>query len=73
MRDATLRYPNILFDLDGTLTDPREGITRSVQFALARLGIDEPDLARLEHFIGPRYCSASCRPTASTKRAPGRR
>ncbi|MGV8448947.1 hypothetical protein ACV34J_32380, partial [Pseudomonas aeruginosa] len=25
MRDATLRYPNILFDLDGTLTDPREG------------------------------------------------
>ncbi|WP_134596158.1 HAD family hydrolase, partial [Pseudomonas aeruginosa] len=40
-------------DLDGTLTDPREGITRSVQFALARLGIDEPDLARLEHFIGP--------------------
>ncbi|MGA4815862.1 HAD hydrolase-like protein [Pseudomonas aeruginosa] len=29
MRDATLRYPNILFDLDGTLTDPREGITRS--------------------------------------------
>lgn len=53
MRDAALRYPNILFDLDGTLTDPREGITRSVQFALARLGIDEPDLARLEHFIGP--------------------
>lgn len=38
MRDAALRYPNILFDLDGTLTDPREGITRSVQFALARLG-----------------------------------
>ncbi|MCY1269554.1 5'-nucleotidase [compost metagenome] len=48
-----MHYPHILFDLDGTLTDPREGITRSVQFALARLGIDEPDLARLEHFIGP--------------------
>ncbi|WP_437879838.1 HAD family hydrolase [Pseudomonas sp. LRF_L74] len=43
----------LLFDLDGTLTDPREGITRSIQFALARLGIDEPDLCRLEHFIGP--------------------
>lgn len=43
----------LLFDLDGTLTDPREGITRSVQFALARLGIDEPDLTALEHFIGP--------------------
>ncbi|CAD5106722.1 HAD family hydrolase [Zestomonas carbonaria] len=48
-----MHYQHILFDLDGTLTDPREGITRSVQFALARLGIDEPDLARLEHFIGP--------------------
>ncbi|WP_027896350.1 HAD family hydrolase [Zestomonas thermotolerans] len=46
-------YPHILFDLDGTLSDPREGITRSVQYALAQLGIDEPDLARLEHFIGP--------------------
>ncbi|QLC73033.1 HAD family hydrolase [Pseudomonas sp. LPB0260] len=48
-----MHYQNLLFDLDGTLTDPREGITRSVQHALARLGIDEPDLASLEHFIGP--------------------
>ncbi|MGV8919593.1 MAG: HAD family hydrolase [Pseudomonas sp.] len=48
-----MHYQNILFDLDGTLTDPREGITRSIQFALARLGIDEPDLSQLEHFIGP--------------------
>jgi phosphoglycolate phosphatase len=48
-----MHYRNILFDLDGTLTDPREGITRSVQYALAQLGIDEPELASLEHFIGP--------------------
>lgn len=48
-----MHYQNILFDLDGTLTDPREGITRSVQHALAQLGIDEPDLQALEHFIGP--------------------
>ncbi|SDH34475.1 phosphoglycolate phosphatase [Pseudomonas benzenivorans] len=48
-----MHYRHILFDLDGTLTDPREGITRSVQYALARLGIDEPDLQALEHFIGP--------------------
>ncbi|MGH8435315.1 MAG: HAD family hydrolase [Pseudomonas sp.] len=48
-----MHYQNILFDLDGTLTDPREGITRSIQFALAKLGIDEPDLRELEHFIGP--------------------
>lgn len=48
-----MHHPTVLFDLDGTLTDPREGITRSVQFALAKLGIDEPDLTALEHFIGP--------------------
>jgi len=48
-----MHQQNILFDLDGTLTDPREGITRSIQYALAKLGIDEPDLTCLEHFIGP--------------------
>ncbi|WP_040260461.1 HAD family hydrolase [Pseudomonas massiliensis] len=48
-----MRYHNVLFDLDGTLTDPRVGITRSIQYALAKLGIDEPDLRKLEHFIGP--------------------
>ena len=42
-----------LFDLDGTLTDPKEGITRSVQHALHAFGIDEPDLTKLEPFIGP--------------------
>lgn len=46
-------YQYIFFDLDGTLTDPREGITKSVQYALARMGIDEPDLKKLEPFIGP--------------------
>ena len=42
-----------LFDLDGTLTDPREGITKSVQHALRSFGIEEPDLKKLEPFIGP--------------------
>lgn len=46
-------YQYILFDLDGTLTDPREGITKSVQYALDKMGISEPDLSALEHFIGP--------------------
>lgn len=46
-------YQYILFDLDGTLTDPREGITKSVQYALRHMGIEEPDLAKLEPFIGP--------------------
>lgn len=42
-----------LFDLDGTLTDPKEGITTCVQYALHSLGIEEPDLDKLESFIGP--------------------
>lgn len=40
-------YQYILFDLDGTITDSREGITKSVQFALAKYGIDEPDLKKI--------------------------
>lgn len=43
----------ILFDLDGTLTDPKVGITTCVQYALKDQGIDEPDLDKLEPFIGP--------------------
>lgn len=46
-------YQYIFFDLDGTLTDPREGITKSVQHALACMGIEEPELKKLEPFIGP--------------------
>ena len=45
-------YKYILFDLDGTLTDPKEGITKSFQYALRHFGIEE-DLANLEKFIGP--------------------
>ncbi len=46
-------YRYLLFDLDGTLTDPKEGITRSVQYALRHYGIDEPDTEKLTPFIGP--------------------
>ena len=42
-----------LFDLDGTLTDPKEGITKSVQHALKYFDIEEPNLDKLEPFIGP--------------------
>ncbi|WP_456278384.1 HAD family hydrolase [Bacillus sp. AK128] len=47
------KYKVLLFDLDGTLTDPKEGITKSVQYALAEMGIEEDNLANLECFIGP--------------------
>ncbi len=43
----------ILFDLDGTLTDPGPGITRSVQYSLRSYGIEEEDLTKLYPFIGP--------------------
>jgi len=46
-------YKYILFDLDGTLTDPKEGITRSVAYALESLGINVSDLDELCKFIGP--------------------
>lgn len=43
----------VLFDLDGTITDPKEGITKSVQFALKKFGINVEDLDSLCPFIGP--------------------
>ncbi|MBJ6126632.1 HAD family hydrolase [Microvirga splendida] len=42
-----------LFDLDGTLTDPKVGITRSVQYALDRLGRPVPEADELTWMIGP--------------------
>lgn len=49
----TARWRAVLFDLDGTLTDPKLGITRSVQYALRKHGIEPPDADALEPFIGP--------------------
>ena len=48
-----MRWRYLLFDLDGTLTDPMLGITRSVQYALRRFGIEVDDLRTLCRFIGP--------------------
>ncbi|HEL1762202.1 TPA: HAD family hydrolase [Streptococcus suis] len=46
-------YQTILFDLDGTLTDSGQGILNSVAYALEKMGIEEPDAANLNRFIGP--------------------
>lgn len=43
----------VLFDLDGTITNSKEGITKCAQYALKAYGIDEPDADKLEFFIGP--------------------
>lgn len=46
-------YKAILFDLDGTLTESGEGITKSVQYALEKIGKPEPDREKLRVFVGP--------------------
>jgi phosphoglycolate phosphatase len=44
---------NLLFDLDGTLTDPFAGITESILYALDRLGRPKPERESLHWCIGP--------------------
>lgn len=46
-------YKAILFDLDGTLTESGEGITKSVQYALEKIGKPEENLDALKVFVGP--------------------
>jgi phosphoglycolate phosphatase len=44
---------NVLLDLDGTLTDPREGILACLRHALCSIGLHPPEDRELERFIGP--------------------
>jgi len=44
---------NVFFDLDGTLSDPAQGITLSIQHALSRLGAPVPEQQELHWCIGP--------------------
>ncbi len=53
MIDSMHEPLTLFFDLDGTLSDPSNGITRSVQYALQRLGRPYPDKSALQHYIGP--------------------
>lgn len=46
-------YRNLLFDLDGTLADTKEGILLSLRYGLEKMGIRETDEAVLRSFIGP--------------------
>lgn len=43
----------VLFDLDGTLNDPYEGITSCIKYALESVGIEENDPVKLRSYIGP--------------------
>ena len=48
-----MTYKNVLFDLDGTLTDPAEGITNALMHAQRRLGMAVSRREDLYVFIGP--------------------
>lgn len=48
----------IFFDLDGTLTDPKPGIVRSIRYAMDRLKIECPDDEDLTWCIGPPLLSS---------------
>ena len=50
---VTMGAPDLLFDLDGTLTDNFTGIAASIRHALARLDADAPDDAALRQCVGP--------------------
>ena len=47
------RYDTVIFDLDGTLTDPKEGIVKSLQYALKEMQLPIPDNETLASYIGP--------------------
>jgi len=51
--DTDRTRQNVFFDLDGTLTDPKIGITRSIQYALEKLGVEIPSTDELTWCIGP--------------------
>ena len=52
-RDQIIVVATVFFDLDGTLTDPFEGISRSICYALESLGAEVPDDEALRRFVGP--------------------
>lgn len=47
------KYDYIFMDLDGTITDPMIGITKSIQYSLKHFGINVEDINTLSKFIGP--------------------
>ncbi len=58
-----MKYTTVIFDLDGTLTDSREGIVNSIRYSLEKEGVPCPPEETLQLFLGPplaesymRYC-----------------
>ena len=53
MRKEMKNYECIAFDLDGTLTDPANGLIQGFMYCFRKLGIDYKDKESLRRFIGP--------------------
>ncbi len=53
MIEAKQNISTLFFDLDGTLTDPKEGITRCIQHAMEQIGRPFPPKEELVKYIGP--------------------
>lgn len=47
------RFTDVLFDLDGTLVDPGEGIAGTIQFVLDKLGVAAQFDGALRWYVGP--------------------
>jgi phosphoglycolate phosphatase len=43
----------LLFDLDGTISDPLEGVGRSINYAIAHFGYEPLPLSELAKYVGP--------------------
>ena len=58
--DRPIHVETVFFDLDGTLTDPFEGIGNSIRYALEKLGVPVPDEASLRGYVGPPLKETFC-------------
>jgi phosphoglycolate phosphatase len=48
-----LKYEYLIFDLDGTISEPKEGISQSLNYALSAHGFEEQEKDKVTSFIGP--------------------
>ncbi|WP_303871330.1 HAD hydrolase-like protein [Acetobacterium wieringae] len=48
-----MNYSHILFDLDGTLIDSKDTIRRSMEYALKKMNVPNPEISNIEPLIGP--------------------
>jgi phosphoglycolate phosphatase len=57
-KEYFLKYEYLVFDLDGTISDPKNGIVKSLNYSLSAHGFATQDESELCIFIGPPLDSA---------------